>query len=74
MKCPYCDRDMTSGILSTHQAKPCFVEDGRRLTFGESISGVGMLTATTSNGIVNSTPAYYCPACRKMIIDTGVEK
>ena len=74
MNCPYCDREMTSGILSTSRDKPCFVEDGRRLTFGESISGVGMLTATTTNGIVNSTPAYYCPACRKIIIDTGVEK
>ncbi len=74
MKCPYCDRDMTSGTLNTNRYKPCFVEDGRRLTFGESISGVGMLTATTSNGIVNSIPAHYCPACRKIIIDTGVEK
>lgn len=74
MKCPYCDREMISGTIAANRDKPRFVEDGRRLTFGESISGVGMLTATTSNGIVNSTPACYCPACRKMIIDTGVEK
>ena len=74
MNCPYCDREMISGTIATNHNQPRFVEDGRRLTFGESISGVGALTATTSNGIVNSIPAHYCPACRKMIIDTGVEK
>lgn len=74
MKCPCCEREMVSGSLTSSRDKPCFVEDGRKLSFGESICGTGQLTATVSNGIVNSIPAHYCPSCRKMIIETGVEK
>lgn len=72
MKCPYCDREMLFGALTTNRDRPCFIEEGRRLTFGEAISGVGQLTATKAKGIGTGTPAHYCSACRKMIIETGV--
>jgi len=65
---------MVSGSLGSTRDKPRFVEDGRKLSFGETICCTGQLTATVSNGIVNSIPAHYCPSCRKMIIETGVEK
>ena len=74
MKCPCCECEMISGSLTGIRNKPCFVEDGRKLSFGESICGTGQLTATVSNGIINSIPAHYCSACRKMLIETGVEK
>ena len=72
MKCPWCECEMVSGALTSTRDKPCFVEDGRKLTFGESVSGVGQLTATICKGLSNRTPAHYCSACRKLIIDTKV--
>lgn len=76
MKCPWCEREMQFGeILSDGRSGVRFQPEGKKLTFMDSLSGIGVVTATKTNAWVRArTPAHYCDHCGKMIIETKVTK
>lgn len=76
MLCPYCNKDMIDGNISCDgRSGLLFSKGDKRMPFGEMIDGTGRLTAAKQKlwtGIV--VKAQFCKDCRKIIIDTDVER
>lgn len=75
MNCPYCSKEMTPGeILGDPRSSVRFQPEGVKYTFGDTLCGIGKLTAARNKFSAFHIPANYCPSCRKLIIDTEVAK
>jgi hypothetical protein len=70
MKCPYCDDEMKSGSIDVYDTLSWSPKGEARR--GSTKSGIAL------NGIVlaryhlicsSSKEAFFCPSCRKIIID-----
>lgn len=76
MKCPFCQEEMTAGVMSG---------DGRSRVYWESseekvsamnkvFGGKGLVESVSYSFTKFKLNADYCPHCKKMIIDTGVSQ
>lgn len=76
MNCPWCEKEMQAGdILCDGRSGVRFQPEGKKLTFMDSLSGIGVVTAAHTYGWVRAKlPAHYCDRCGKMVIETKVSK
>lgn len=80
MNCPWCGGKMRPGILHFDGRGPIrwIPEDERKSAsdrLWDSLGGVGSLTAQKRNGWgTGKLAAPFCPSCKKMVIDTDIEK
>lgn len=52
-----------------------WISDGEKVGwFDREIGRTGQLKATNLGAFIAKTPASYCPACKKMIIETDLVK
>ena len=78
MNCPYCNEQMTSGVIrydSRSGLRWSVVSDNRSGwdKFCDSIDKIGQLTAADENCWARgSIPGNYCTTCKKMIIETDI--
>lgn len=74
MNCPYCGGEMQSGYLRCdNRSGLVFIREGEKVGwFDREIGRTGQLKATDIGFAVAKTPSAYCPACKKMIIDTDI--
>lgn len=74
MKCPYCSKEMTKGVISGDGRSKIFWEpENKKLDMLDRFCGIGMIDAKYSFGKF-TIQADYCEACKKMIFSTGVSK
>jgi hypothetical protein len=74
MKCPWCEEEMQPGDMTGDgRSRVRFRPEGKKLTFGENLAGIGLLSAAryTWGGV--SIPAHYCRRCCRIVIETKVE-
>ncbi len=75
MQCPYCHKEMESGHLRCLREPPVWIGDDDKVSsLDRTLGGIGQLTAAKRYWSRIQIPAAYCPACKKMIIDTGITK
>lgn len=76
MMCPYCGGEMKQGYLrcDNRAGLMWITEDEKVGWLDREIGRVGQLKATNIGLAIAKTPANYCPACKKMIIDTDIQK
>ncbi len=73
MECPYCKREMEKGILSGDGRANVTWKAGDKKTGGfDRFIGIGRLTAVKSTLTTFTVETYFCPFCKKMIIDTDI--
>lgn len=81
MDCPYCGEKMQSGTLFFGiKGEPRFLTEqqlsqSRSDRFWDTLGGIGNLKVDDSRTwSASRTHGEFCPRCKKMIIDTDVEK
>lgn len=75
MECPYCKKEMKEGILSGDARQGVSWKEGdRKASFFDKMGGSCKVTAAKCGLSVFTIQAHFCPGCKKMIIDTDVEK
>jgi hypothetical protein len=75
MDCPFCGKEMKSGILSGDgRSKVRWKEGEKKSNVWDKLSLTGGLTGVKYTLSSFTIPAYFCPDCKKMIFDTDVEK
>lgn len=75
MTCPWCEREMQTGILTgDSRSKVRFQPEGVKYSIGDLLSGTGLLTASRYKWCYLGTPAHFCSHCKKMVIETDVTK
>lgn len=74
MKCPYCEAEMTEGRLQGDGRTTLrFIADGDKIGFAGYINGKGRVDAKYTFGTLTIN-AHYCDTCKKIIINTDVQK
>lgn len=75
MKCPYCNQEMTDGILSGDGRSSVYFKTGdKKANFGDKIGGKGKVEAAKYTLASFTVEASYCAACKKMIFETEISK
>ncbi len=75
MKCPYCNQEMENGIISGDGRSGVFWKKGdKKAGFMDRLGGAGKIEAAKYTLTTFTMEANYCPACKKMIIDTDILK
>ena len=76
--CPYCNREMDRGYINCRgergAAKVCWCT-GDPGFLSDIMGELGVITAARAQNAVGSAieiPAYYCNACKKIIIETDL--
>lgn len=74
MKCPYCENEMQVGILrGDGRSAVKFLKNGEKHSFMDTMEGKGRIDTKYSWSIF-TIDANFCDKCKKMIIDTDVQK
>ena len=72
MKCPYCEKEMQKGIISSNDRSKLFWEpENEKLGVMDKIVGKGIIDADYSLAKFK-IKADYCKACKKMIFNTNI--
>lgn len=75
MECPYCKKEMKEGILSGDARQGVSWKEGdRKASLFDKMGGSCAVTAAKCGLSTFTIQAHFCPGCKKMIIDTDVEK
>lgn len=75
MICPWCGREMQVGELTCDGRRNLrFHPEGVKLTFGDMLCGIGLLTAARTKWMVIHLPVHYCDHCKKMVVETEVTR
>ena len=75
MTCPYCDNEMQAGnLLCDGRARVRFQPEGKKLTLGDTLAGVGLIEAAKTKWVTAYIPTNYCERCGKLIIDSKVTR
>ncbi|MBQ6042046.1 MAG: hypothetical protein IJL32_14895 [Oscillospiraceae bacterium] len=75
MKCPFCGKEMQQGVLSGHDRSQITWKAGEQsASLFDRMMGNGKLTAAKYGLASFSIEAYYCDDCKKMILDTDIQK
>ena len=74
MKCPFCDKELTKGILQGDGRSTVHWKEGdKKIPFIERALGKGRLSAAKYTLGTFTIDSYYCDLCKKMIIETEIE-
>ena len=76
MNCPYCGSEMQSGSIHFDgRSRIKWKADGQQPSFWDSLGGIGCLAEAEygfwGSGSIKGT---YCSSCKKLIIDTEIQK
>ena len=72
MKCPFCEKEMRKGILSSNDRCKIFWEpENEKLGIMDRMFGKGIVEADYSLAKFK-IQADYCEACKKMIFSTDI--
>ncbi|MBQ8568511.1 MAG: hypothetical protein IJ446_04765 [Oscillospiraceae bacterium] len=80
MNCPYCNEEMKKGIIAGDGRTPIAWEEensGKNAfeKFTDKwFAGIGRLRAVKYTVGKFSIDAFYCPKCKKLIIDTDISE
>ncbi len=75
MQCPYCGRQMQTGVLRCIKNTPVWYADDVQVSWtNRNLGGAGRLTGGKTNFSTLDIPGTFCPACKKLTLDTGVVK
>ena len=75
MECPYCKKEMKEGILSGDARQGVSWKEGeKKASMFDKMGGSCKVTAAKVGLSTFTIPAHFCEGCKKMIIDTDVEK
>ena len=74
MICPFCNKEMQSGILSGDGRSALTWKAGEKKTGGfDRFLGIGKLTAAKHTLTTFTIETDYCPSCKKMIFETDIQ-
>lgn len=74
MKCPYCGGEMQQGVLSGDGRRKVRWKAGdKKASWSDALADVGTLTAAKCTLTSFTMEAFFCKACKKMVIDTDVK-
>ena len=76
MNCPYCNGDMQAGVIRFDgRSGMRWEKEGHPIDFWDSLGGIGCLTEAEygfwGSGSIKGT---YCSSCKKLIIETEIQK
>lgn len=75
MDCPFCSIPMKEGyITGDGRTKVRWTENGEKLYLSDILSGKGIVKSAKYSLVKFSISGYYCTVCRKIILDTDIEK
>ncbi|WP_026508239.1 PF20097 family protein [Butyrivibrio sp. MC2013] len=75
MKCPFCGNELKKGILyGDGRSKVHWNEGDNKLPMLEELAGKGTLSAAKYSLTIFTIDSYYCDGCKRMIIETKIEK
>ena len=75
MKCPFCEKELKKGILyGDGRSKVRWNEGDKKLPILEGLAGKGCLSSAKYTLATFTIESYYCDTCKKMIIETEIEK
>ena len=64
MKCPYCKKEMNSGVIVSGRDNPIFIPDNAKKKFGIFYENIKL-----TSFLDGKVEAMYCEICQKIIID-----
>lgn len=75
MRCPFCGDEMRSGVLSGDgRTNVCWKEGDKKTGFLDSMMGTGKLTVVRHTLASFVMEADFCEHCKKMIIETDIQR
>ncbi len=76
MICPYCNKEMKKGKLHGEgRGRMYYTEEGKKVKFIDRICGVNTVKAAVNGPWGHfEIETYFCEGCKKMIIDTDIER
>ncbi len=77
MQCPYCHGEMKTGRLRVNSKFPLvwYGDDEKISGLDRGLGGIGQLTLAKYDWLGRAfIPALYCPACKKMVIETEIQR
>ena len=75
MTCPFCGKEMEKGILSGDgRCKVRWKAGDKKADFFDALAAQGGVSAVQYGLATFTVEAFFCAGCKKMIIDTDVEK
>ena len=75
MTCPFCGKEMEKGIMSGDgRSKVRWKAGDKKSDIWDALSFSGIVTGIDYSITSFTVESYFCPACKKMIFDTDVEK
>lgn len=75
MNCPYCDMVMIKGeIVTACNITPYWREEGTKRNILDALGGKGNLAISPSGDLTHRCiRGFYCPNCKKIIIDAELQ-
>jgi len=74
MECPYCHRVMKAGkMYAGYDSAPYWLEDGEKRSIGDAVTGKGLMPCERIK-MQYVIAGFYCPLCRKMIVDADLQE
>jgi hypothetical protein len=75
MICPFCGTEMEKGILSGDgRSKVRWKAGDKKADIWDALSCLGSVSAVKYTLTAFTVEAFFCFACKKMIIETDVDK
>lgn len=75
MICPFCGKEMEKGILSGDgRSKVRWKAGDKKADIWDTLSFSGSVSAVKYTLTAFTVEAFFCFACKKMIIETDVDK
>jgi hypothetical protein len=75
MICPFCGKEMKKGILSGDgRSKVRWKSGDKKADIWDTLSDSGSVTAVKYTLTAFTVESFFCAACKKMIIETDVDK
>lgn len=75
VNCPFCGKEMKKGILSGDgRSKVRWKEGEKKAGVWDALSSSGSVCAVKYTLASFTAEACFCPDCKKLIIDTDIEK
>lgn len=75
MICPFCGKEMEKGVLSGDgRSKVRWKAGDKKADIWDTLSFSGIVTTVKYTPTAFAIDSFFCSACKKMIIETDVEK
>ena len=75
MICPFCGKEMEKGILSGDgRSKVRWKAGDKKADIWDALSCLGSVSAVKYTRTAFTVESFFCPTCKKMMIETDVDK